>query len=818
MTNHWIDYRNADVFINLGGNTAENHPVSMKWIEHARKNRGAKLIVVDPRVSRTAAVADLYAPQRPGTNIAFINGMINYMLVNNLYHKEYVAAYTNATYLVNEGFSFDDVNGLFSGAADDPNRQAGPDGSNPFPGSKSYDTSTWQYQTDADGNILKDPDMEDPNCVLQLMKEHYSKYTVENVSQMTGCPEDTFREVCELYGSTGQPGKAGNFMYAMGITQFTHGAQGVRSIALLQLILGNIGIPGGGVNAQRGQSNVQGCCDMGILFHIVTGYMPVPRASHVNLEGYNATTPAGWWSNRPKYIASMLKAFYDDKATPANDFLFDYLPKLKYGDHSHIAIYDLIKRGEIRGMICWADNPAVSGPYAGTKREYQANLDWYVSVDVVANESADFWKAPDMNPADVKTEVFILPATTGYERDGTKTNSGRWVQWINATQKPPGECKSDLTIANEMFKAIRAEYEADSNAKFPGPILDMNWDYDDETRSDGVDIEKIDLEINGYTVADRKPVVNFTQLQDDGSTACGSWIYSGFYNNTEDPHCKRRIKEKEGIGSNSDFSWAWPVNRRIVYNRCGADPSGKPWNPDLPLIWWENGEWKRNDVPDFGWLADGEQIPPEVSAERPFIMLPEGQSRLFSFAMADGPFPTHYEPADSPVTNHLYPNATYNPISTRWYPPEEHTVVNDEERAQYPYIMTTYRVCEHYQTGSLTRNIPWLNEMMPELFVEIDEELAAEKGIKNGDKVKVSSKRTGDEKAITAKACVTQRLKPLEIQGEKRHIVGMPYHWGFSGLGKGDICNDLSPACGDANTTIPEYKAFVCNIEKAGDN
>lgn len=791
MTNHWIDYKHSDVIMAIGGNTAENHPISMKWIEKAREEKGAKLMCVDPRLCRTAAVSDLFVPIRPGTNIAFLGWLINYTLQNEKYHEEYVVNYTNASYLVREDFSFDDQEGVFSGIEDDPDRNA-----------KKYDRETWQYQTDGEGNPLKDLTMEDPNCVLQLMKDFYARYDVDTISHVTGCPRETLLEAAEMYCATGEPGQAGNILYAMGITQFTHGAQNTRAIAMLQLLLGNMGIAGGGVNAQRGQSNVQGATDMAILYHIIPGYNPAPQeATHPTLSDYlEQTTPAsGWWTNRPKYIVSLLKAFYGDNATPENDFNYDYLPKLDGKDHSHVAAYKDMSEGKVKGMICWADNPVVSGPTAGDKREYQKKLDWMVSVDVMENETAAFWKAPGVDPTEVETEVFLLPATMAYEREGTKSNSGRWVQWQWKAQNAPGDCRSDLWIANELFKRVQKLYREEGGV-VPEAITELAWDYDGP---DGeVDTEKVCLEINGYNVADGSPVENFVALEDDGSTVCGNWVLSGYYNDPEDPPCKRRIREKEGIGANPDWSFAWPLNRRIVYNRCSADPEGNPWNPDVPVVWWENDELKTNDVPDWpgAWTR-------EESAEFPFIMLPEGQGRLFCIdALLDGPFPLHYEPAESPVANILYPRATANPISQRFY--EDHLA----ENGKYPIIMTTYRVVEHYQTGSLTRNMPWLNEMMPELFIEISEELAGEKGIKNGDMVIIESHR-GE---IQAKACVTKRLKPLQGEGQVvYHTVGMPFHWGYTGMAKGDVTNELSPSIGDPNTTIPEFKAFLCDIRRA---
>jgi formate dehydrogenase major subunit len=804
MTNHWIDYQHTDVFMNIGGNTAENHPISMKWIEKARETKGAKLIVVDPRTTRTAAVADLHVRIRPGTNIAFLGGLMNYILENQLYHKEYVEHYTNAPFLVDEGFDFDEEFGLFSGVEDDPVRSA-----------QKYNRQSWQYQKDEDGNILKDPTLQDPRCVMQLMKKHYSRYTMENVSKITGASPESLQQSYALFSTTGQPGKAGSILYAMGITQFTHGAQNVRAVAMVQLLLGNMGIAGGGVNAQRGQSNVQGSTDMAILYHIIPGYMATPQqAKHATLADYlEVETPAtGWWANKPKYLVSLLKAFYGDNATATNEFAYQWLPKLDGLDHSHIAMYRDMGRGKVEGLICWADNPAVSGPSASAKRNYQKNLKWLVSVDMFENETASFWEAPGMNPAEIDTEVFILPAAAGYERAGSKANSGRWIQWAWKCQDPPGEAKADLWIVNELFKRLQEFYRAEGGA-VPEQITSMFWDYDGPNGE--IDIVKVCKDVNGYRVNDGSLVTNFVGLQADGSTACGNWLYSGYYNNYDNPATKRRVRETEGIGSNLGWSFAWPLNRRIVYNRASCDPEGKPWNPNAPVIWWDAGQgrWVGNDIPDIPGTWTLKQ-----STENPFIMLPEGVGRLFSIgALADGPLPTHYEPAESLVPNLLYPQATYNPVSQRFY--EDHTVETDAERARYPYIMTTCRVVEHYQSGIVTRNIPWLNELMPEIFVELSEELAAELGIQNGDWVLLESKRLykdGKQGNIKVKACVTRRIQPMIINGDKKHVVALPWHWGYKGLSTGAIANDLSASVGDANTTIPESKAFLCNVRRAG--
>lgn len=777
MTNHWIDYQHSDVIMAIGVNTAENHPISMRWINKARA-KGAKLISIDPRLTRTAAVADIWLPLRPGTDIALLGGLINYTLANDLYQHEYVANYTNAAYILKEDYAFSD--GVFSGL----NQGA-------------YDRSSWQYELDADGKPLQDPEFQHPRCILQVMKQHYARYDRDTVCSIVGCNAADFDRVAETFCATGAPGKAGNILYAMGITQSTHGSQNVRATAVLQLLLGNVGIPGGGVNAQRGEANVQGSTDMAMLFHLLPGYLNMPQAKdHPTFADYNAKeTPAsGYWSNKPKFLTSMLKAWWGEHATPSNDYCYNWLPKLDGRNRSHIAIFEAMAQGEIEGMFVWGQNPAVGGPQAELERKALENLEWMVAVDIFETETASFWRRPGVDPEDIKTEVFLLPAAASYEKDGTVSNSGRWIQWRYKAVNPPGNAMTDLWITDKLYKALRSAYE--QGGAFPAPILNLNWNYGDEEP----DIEKVAVEINGYDTAG-KPLLNFTTLQADGTTACGCWIYSGYYNDLENPPAKKRIRETEGIGTNADWSFAWPLNRRILYNRCSSDPAGRPWNSELPLIWWEDSQWKMHDVPDFGW----KDTPPEKTARTPFIMLPELQARLFAPTLLDGPLPEHYEPAESPVRN-VISGQQSNPAITWWK-----GLGKLASSSEYPYIGTTYRVSEHWQSGIMTRNTPWLAEMFPEMFVEISVQLAAQLQIANGDKVEVTTPR-GKLRAV---AYVTRRLKPLEVDGKMVEIVGMPWHWGYKGLFPGDSANSLTPHVGDPNTSIPEYKAFLCNIRRA---
>ncbi len=828
MTNHFSDFKNADVIWAMGSNNAENHPVSMAWVQEARA-KGGKYIVCDPRFTRSAALADIYAPLRSGTDIAFFGGLMKYIIDNELWQKEYVENYTNATFLVNPDFAFDDATGLFSGWDEDTN---------------SYGTSdTWKYQIDSEEpwdisetgpfawtqapgvpafapkvNAIakKDPTMQDPDCVWQLMKKHYERYTPEMVSKVTGCPEDKLLEVYEVFASTGAPERSGTILYAMGQTQHTYGSQNVRAMAMIQLLLGNVGVAGGGINALRGEANVQGSTDMGVLFHIIPGYMPTPVATkHANLTAWiEAETPAAsYWTNRPKFMVSYLKELYGDFATLENDYAFDMLPKLDGTNHSHIAVFEAINNDIIKGVMCWGQNPAVGGPNSVFEREMLGKLDWLVAVDLWETETASFWKAPGVDPSAIQTEVFMLPAACHYEKQGTVSNSGRWIQWRYKAVEPPGEALDDLEMIHELYHKLKEMYEADGGAN-PEQITKLNWPYETDGKAD---ITKVAHALNGYTIATGELLPNFPALKADGTTACGCWIYSGYYNNndakddpSQQPTGSRGKDDPGGLGLYPKWAFSWPVNRRIVYNRASADVNGKPWNPERMLVEWDGTQWQRNDVPDFGFqvVAPDGTITPTPPGKTAFIMNPEGTGRFFAIGtgMKDGPFPEHYEPFETPARN-LFNGRQNNPALT--FGSAESVKPSDPEK--YPIVCTTYRVTEHWQTGGLTRNIPWLAEAMPAMFVEMSEELATEKGIANKDRVKVFNERG----SIEMYAIVTPRFKPFDIDGQTVHQVGMPWHWGYgSGHATGAIANDITPNVGDANTSIPEYKAFLVNVEK----
>ncbi|OHD64710.1 MAG: formate dehydrogenase-N subunit alpha [Spirochaetes bacterium RBG_13_51_14] len=790
MTNHWIDIKNADVIFIIGSNAAENHPISFRWVLKAMEDRGAKLIVIDPRYTKSASLASLYAPIRPGTDIAFLNGIISYALENSRIQKEYVLEYTNASYLVSPDFAFND--GLFSGYD---------------PGKRNYgDRKTWAYQADANKLPKRDKSLKDPNCVYQLMKKHYGRYTPEKVEAITGCPKNVFIKVADLFTSTCKPDQVATIMYAMGITQHTVGTQNVRALAILQLLMGNMGLAGGGINALRGESNVQGSTDHGLLFHIIPGYLPAPSAKdHPTLEAYNKTTPQtadpmsiNWWSNRTKYLVSMLKAWFGDAATTKNDFCYNWLPK--FGKPSpFILLFEDMLKGVIKGAFYMGTNPVVGSPNANRAAQAMEKLDWLVAADLWETDSSIFWKRPGANPKAIKTEVFLLPAAASMEKEGSISNSGRWAQWRYKAVNPPGKAKSDLDIIDLVFKEVRSLYNKEGG-KLPDPILKANWSYIPE---DGHEASPhlVAKEINGYTWQTKDQMGTFMDLKDDGSTACGNWIYCGSYPGPGKNLMARRGADDapNNIGMFPEWAWCWPLNRRIIYNRAAVNRMGEPWAPDRWVVKWTGGTWK-GDIVDGGPKFGPDQ-------KNPFIMNNEGVGRLFAVgkALTDGPFTEHYEPMETPTRN-IMNSQKVNPASV---------IINEVAGqfgnvGQYPYVATSYRVVEHWQAGAMTRNLTWLTELVPDMFCEISPTLAAAKGIKNGDRVAIYNARG----RIKAYALVTERVQPLKVNGRMVELVGMIWHFGPGCAATGDACNQLTPSIGDANTMIPEFKAFLVDIRK----
>jgi formate dehydrogenase major subunit len=828
MTNHWNDFQNSDVILIMGSNPAANHPVAFKWITRAME-RGAKLLCVDPRFTQSAAKADLYAPLRSGSDIAFLGGMIKYILDNDLVQKPYVLAYTNASFLVHPDFKLPgDNKGVFSGLRDG-----------------KYDKATWAYQTDASGVIRKDPSLTDPHCVFQLLKKHYARYSPEVVSKVTGTPKEKLLEVYRIYASTAKPGKAGNILYAMGWTQHTVGVQNIRTMSIIQLLLGNIGVAGGGVQALRGESNVQGSTDYGLLYHILPGYIATPSASLATLKDYNErfTTKTkeanslNWMKNFPKYSASYLRSVYGLNATMEE--AYTYLPKGDDGaNYSWLVLFDEMFKGKFSGFFAWGMNPACSGAHANKVRQALGTLDWLVNVNLFDNETGSFWRGPGMDPTQIKTEVFMLPCAASMEKEGSVTNSGRWMQWRYKAVNPPGEALPDAEIITELHYKVRELYE-----KQGGPLKEaitkLTWNYGPK-RADGtirsVDPHVVAREINGFFLADARiedpslkgtfrefkkgdPVPAFAWLQDDGTTSSGCWVYCGSYGATN-LAARRGTKDPSGIGLYPEWSWSWPVNRRIIYNGASVDPNGKPWDPEHPVILWDGTKWT-GDVPD-GAGNPG-------SGRPPFIMKPDGVGSLFGPGLVDGPFPEHYEPLECPVVKNLLSPQMHNPVIRRFDKKGIGTAIDTVASCdpRFPFVCSTYRISEHWQTGVLTRWCPWLVEMQPGMFVEMSRELAKERGIANGELVIVKSARG----QIEATAIVTSRFKPFEIDGNTVHQVGIPWHFGWITTADrkygpqdkipevfttGDTANLLTPTIGDANTTIPESKAFMVNVVKKG--
>ena len=836
--------------MNIGSNSAENHPVSSRWLHKAHDN-GAKWIVVDPRYTRTAEQADIYCPIRSGTDIAFFGGLYNYV-VNNLiepglqeylatgkqdnYNFEYLLNYTNASYLLDPSFTFDPETGLFSGW--DPEK-------------KKYTNTSWHYQveststwdTSANGTYSwavapgvpkftpptvehpkKDMTLQDPMCVYQQFKKHYSRYDMDTVCSICGMDKETLELVYSTYASSAAPGKAGSILYALGQTQHTYGAQNTRAMSVCQLLLGNIGIPGGGLNALRGEPNVQGATDMGMLVNELPGYLKWPNDSARSslrkwLEG--ETYSDGYYTNKPKFLVSFLKEWFGDAATVENDYGYDWLPKVPSSpDFTIMSTFELMNQGIIKGYFNWGMNPCHSAPNASFVRKSMAKLDWLVVADQVITESASFWKAPDMKPEEINTEVYFLPCALIYEKPGTIANSGRWLQWRYQAVEPWEEAKPDYEMVDLIWKEICRLYQEEGGAN-PDPILKTKWDYYVDGK---IDPRPVAWALNGYNVAGTdcntttdNPktdlLAGYSALKADGSTACAMWIYGGFWSNNDAPldPAEQPIGRRDnsdaagGFGLNTTWAYAWPNNRRILYNRASSDLNGKPWNADKPLCEWNGTKWVLNDAADFTAVNGDTPVPPNNKA---FFMLWEQNARLESYGMEDGPLPEHFEPFETPVDSNLLNGSLNNPCMK--FAENESTKHGSVE--EYPIVATTYSVTEQWQTGGQSRSCPALVEAMPTQFIEISEELAGEKGISSGDKVRVWNNRA----SVEVDAVVTKRVKPLTVHGKTQHLIGLTHHFGWSDLfGTGDVVNDLTPNVGDPNSQTPEYKAFLVNIEKA---
>jgi formate dehydrogenase major subunit len=819
MTNHWRDFQNSDVFLVIGANPAENHPCGWKWAFVARDTRAATIIHVDPRFTRTSATADVFVPIRSGTDVAFFGGLINYILTNQLYQDDYVKLHTNASFIVADGFAFND--GLFTGYNE---------------AARTYDPATWDYAREsgapttggagaqqsigqpgeappvppAPSFAQVDPTLQHPRCVFQLLRQHFSRYTPEMVEQITGIPQDKFLAVAKTFAATGVPDKVGNIVYAVGLTHHTSGVQIIRGAGIIQMLLGNVGQPGGGVNAERGHANIQGNTDNAVSWEILPGYLAVPRPGMDTMADYLATVASKplrasainfFGANYKKFLVSLLKAWYGPAATAANDFAYAFLPKPAQNS-SWLTIHNEARAGRLDGIIYSGFTGVTVGPDSNRMAESIGKLHWLAVLDPFQTTGSEFWKRPGVDPSTIQTEVLFLPATDWIGKAGSFTNSGRWAQWKYAALPPEGEARDDNTILADLFLRVRDLYRTEGGA-FPDPILTLTWDYANPRNPS---MEELAQEVNGRDLTTSTRLATFANLKDDGSTTSGNWLYCGSFPEAGNLLARRGTDDPTGMGFFPNWAWSWPLNRRVLYNRASADANGMPWDPTRPGIRWNGTTWV-GDVPDFP--------PTSAPAEGKgaFIMTGEGVARLFApgTLTLDGPFPEHYEQTESPLNN-LLSKVEKNPVAFRY---DDVAASFAEDDKEFPYVATTYRVTEHEHY--VTQHVPYLVEAMPDFFVELPVELAEQKGITNGGQVKVRSKRG----QVVGVALVTKRMRPLKVGDNKVvYQVGIPLHWHYeSGTGEskeiGAMANLLTPYIGDANVRTPEYKGFLVNVEKA---
>jgi formate dehydrogenase major subunit len=831
MTNGWVDIKNTDMMLIMGGNPAENHPCGFKWAIEAKRTRSAKLISVDPRFTRTSSVADLFCQIRAGSDIAFLGGVINYAIENNRIAKEYLIHFTNAAFVVEGDFKLPaDTDGVFSGFD---------------AGTQSYNRASWNYAggkpgatppalPPLPGNVDYDLTLQNPNCVFQLLKKHYSRYTPEMVERITGIPKEQFLKAAELYTSIRKDGdmkKVGTVIYAVGWTQHSFGTQIIRTAAMLQLLLGNVGRAGGGVNALRGHSNIQGATDMAGLYDSLPGYLKVPTPADGSFDAWmkrttpTASKPAPWeswnyYSNTPKFAVSFMKTMYGDAATKQNQWAFDYLPKVDR-DYSWVHLWDNMYNGLIKGMFAFGMNGVAIGPDSNKNIDALKKAEWLVVGEIYPDETSEFWRSPRViqqgDMKQIQTTVYRLPCAGFAEKDGSFANSARWLLWKNAAVPTPGDCRLDQAIVAQIFLRVRELYKKEGG-KFPDPVLKLTWGYTDPMSPSLAEVLK---EINGKALADLEDpatkiqiktgqqLPGFSWLKDDGTTACGNWIYSGAFTEAGNQTARRDPSDPSNMGVHPGWGWSWPANRRVLYNRASCDVDGKPWDPSRRQIWWNETlqKWVGNDVPDF--KVDSK--PKDHMG--PFIMNAEGVGRIFGplAAFADGPFPEYYEPFESPIQNPLHPAQTHNPVVTGFKTPDDkYGTVKD-----FPVVCTTFRLTEHYHYW--TKNNPMNVQLVPEPFIEIGAEMANDMGIRGGERVKVSSAR-GE---YVAKAMVTKRIKPMMIDGKKTYQIGIPFHWGYRGIAEDEgktermVVNALTPTVIDPNAHTPEFKGFLVKVEKA---
>lgn len=839
-TGYQQDLQNSDCILIMGSNMAEAHPVGFRFPIKARE-RGAKLIHVDPHFTRTSAMCSQYVPIRAGSDIAFLGGLINYVLENERWFREYVLAYTNAATLVSDQFvDTDELDGLFGGfdAAKrdyDPERKGWHYQDEPStPKTQTPPEIKVESFSERLGFIQNpqppsDPSLADPRCVMNILRSHYKRYTPEMVASICGCTQQEFLEVAEAVCQNSGRERTTAIVYAVGWTQHSTGVQIIRAAGILQLLLGNMGRPGGGIMAMRGHASIQGSTDVPTLYDLLPGYIPQPAAirNHNSLREYleQEQVPHGYWANFHKFMVSLLKAWYGTAATAENEWGYQWVPRID-DNYSQLPTFMRMADGKVKGLFLFGQNPAGGAPNAGINRKALRNLDWLVVRDWFEIESACFWyKGPEHpDPGTVKTEVFFIPAAASSEKQGSFTNTQRLLQWHDKAIDPPQDCRSDLWFVYHLGKRLKQLYAGSKELRDQG-LLNLTWNYEyrqpeilpggARSRIHGEpDAERVLREINGYTVADGKLVSGFSDLKEDGSTACGCWIYSGVFPE-EGRNRARQRKRTPGNLTEPEWGFAWPHNRRMLYNRASADPEGNPWSDRKKYIWWDEKlrKWTGLDEPDFEPDKPPSYRPPpgstgmaSIAGDSPFIMKPDGKGWLYAPAgTKDGPLPTHYEPVESPVRNLLY-SQQENPMVERYG--DLMNPIADLLDPRYPVVATTARLTEHYLSGPMSRFNSWLNELQPEMFIELSPELAAERNIQHGSWMVAWNCRA----AIEGKAMVTRRLRPLTVDGRTLHQIAIPFHWGFAGETVGSIANDLTSVVADPNVSMHEAKAFTCEV------
>ncbi|RMG15775.1 MAG: formate dehydrogenase [Deltaproteobacteria bacterium] len=783
MSNHWTDIQNARLVLVGGGNPAENHPLGFRHVEKAME-AGAKLVVVDPRLTRTAALAHHFLQIRPGTDLVYLAALIRHVIETEAFDAAYVDHHTNARMRLSGDFGFEA--GLFSGWQ------------RPAPGEEvgRYDTRSWAYRLSEEGTPLVADDRNEPDTVFSAMRAHFSRYTFEVAERLTGIPATELRRLAELFCER----RPATILYALGMTQHTTGAQAIRCYAILQLLLGNMGRPGGGLNACRGESNVQGSSDLAALPHILPGYLPVPRPEHDSLDAYERA----YGTLTRRRLAALCTAWW---GSPAG---YRYLPRIDRSpsEYSWSDTFHRMHEGAFDLFLLLAENPAVSAPNAGKVVEALGRLRTLVVIDLFETETATFWKRPGVDPRDVDTEVYLLPGAYGAEKQGSITNSGRWIQWGEKAIDPPGEARSDAEIIDGLARAVRAAYAGDSSDRGRA-VTEALWDYAGEELA--VDEERVLQEIGGRDLFTGRPLESTREVTElpEGQVACGQWLYAGVYGGGEN-RTKRRGHD-DGSGTFSKWAWAWPDNVRILYNRASADLEGRPRDSERPYVWWdeERGRWCGVDVPDLPDLHAG----PEAPA---FFRLAEARARLFlapyrspdgrlvDRVLADGPLPEHYEPVESPVDNPLHPGQSTSPLVRLGG-----AVTGD--RSRFPHVLTTHDVVEHWLSGTVTTRVPPLVEAIPGPFVELSRNLGDRLGIRGGERVVVETARG----AVTLPAVVTGRIPPLWIEGRRIEVVSLHWAWGWSRPHPAEVANLLTLDVVEPNAGAPEYKSALCQVRRA---